>query len=282
VDPLYRKIREASNPHTLKAQLFFEEILEACGQFLGSDPAARVREDFYPVWWELYLAYALRGTGITLASRTNRVHTETGPDLLAENPHVWIEAVMPDRGDGRDAMSEPPEGPPFDIPIDDFVLGLRSAISGKVSKLQKYIDDGTISAEDPAIIAVSGARLPFRHNEGPTPNIVRALLGVGSPVLEMNPRIREVIGRSVGHKARVSKKSGNLVNTDPFLQDECAHVSAVIYSSADCVNFPKRPGDDFVLVHNPKATVSIARRWLPIGKEYWIDEAAPTLHWRVG
>jgi hypothetical protein len=32
---------------------------------------------------------------------------------------------------------------------------------------------------------------------------------------------------------------------------ENSHISAVLYGSADCANFPFDPGSDFVLVHNP-------------------------------
>src|SRR5271167_4145739 len=98
MDPLYCRIREASNPHTFKARSFFEEIQQACSQFLGSDPADRAIEDFHSVWWELYLAHALRNAGITLATREVRTHPEKGPDLLAEYPRVWVEAVMPKSG----------------------------------------------------------------------------------------------------------------------------------------------------------------------------------------
>ena len=125
-------------------------------------------------------------------------------------------------------------------------------------------------------MAVSGGRLPFRFNEGPVPSIVRALLGIGSPILEINRRVRQIVGRSVEHRDFVRKKSGSLVDTDPFLRETSAHISAVLYSSADCVNHPKRAGDDFILVHNPKAAVPIGYRWLPVGNEYWIDEASAT------
>jgi hypothetical protein len=281
MDPTYCKIREASNPHTLKARLFFEDIQETCGQFLGSDPVDRATKDFCSVWWELYLAYALDNVGIPLVTRAIRTHPEEGPDLLTENPRIWVEAVAPKSGDGPDALSEPLPGQLFTVPIDDFVLRLRTAIDAKVLKLRRYIKDGTISPGDAAIIAVSGGRLPFRFTEAPIPNIVRAVFGVGSPILEINPAARKIVGRSIEYRDHVLKKSGFPVDTDVFLRDESANVSAVLYSSADCINHPAKPGTDFVLVHNPKALVPIAHRWLPIGNEYWIDKSSATLHSRI-
>lgn len=281
MDPMYCKICEASNPHTFKARLFFEQIQETCGQFLGSDLADRATEDFQAVWWELYLAYALDNAGIPLVTRANRTHPEKGSDLLTENPRIWLEAVMPKSGDGPDALSEPLPGKEFTVPIDDFVLRLRTAIARKISKFRRYFEDGKISLGDAAIVAVSGGRLPFRFVEGPIPNIVRAVLGVGSPVLEIDRATKKIVGRSVEDRDHVLKKSGSPVDTDVFLQDASAHVSAVLYSSADCVNHPMTPGSDFVLVHNPKAFVPIAHRWLPIGNEYWIDKSSATLHSRI-
>jgi hypothetical protein len=280
MDPLYSRIREASNPHTFKAWCFFEEMQQACGQFLGSDPSDRAIEDFHSVWWELYLARALCEAGITLATRKVRTHPEKGPDILAEYPRVWVEAVMPKSGDGPNALNEPQPREVFTVPIDDFVLRLRTAIDAKISKLKQYIDDGTISGGDATIVAVSGGNLPFRFNEGPIPSIVRALIGVGTPILEINPKAKKSVGRSVEHRDYVCKKSGSPVDTHPFLRDASAHISAVLYSSADCVNHPQKSGSDFVVVHNPKALVPIARRWMRIGNEYWIDEPSATLHSR--
>jgi hypothetical protein len=281
-DPMYSKIRKSSNPYTLKARLLFEQIQESCGQFLGSDPQHRATRDFYPTWWELYLAYALHNAGIQLVTRADRTHPEEGPDLLAENPSVWIEAVMPESGDGADALSEPLPGEVFTVPIDAFVLRLRTAIGAKILKLRQYIESGTISFRDAAIIAVSGGRLPFRFNEGPVPNIVRSVLGVGSPIVEINRVTTKIVGHSIEYRDHVMKKSEHPVDTDVFFRDESAHVSAVLYSSADCVNHPKRPGSDFVLVHNPKAFVPIAYRWLPTGDEYWLDKSSATLRSRIG
>lgn len=282
MDPMYCKIRESSNPHTLKARLLLERIQETCGQFLGSDPQDRVTKDFYPTWWELYLAYALHNAGIQLVTRADRTHPEEGPDLLARNPSVWIEAVMPESGDGADALSEPLPGEVFTVPIDAFVLRLRTAIGAKILKLRQYIESGTISFRDAAIIAVSGGRLPFRFTEGPVPNIVRAVLGVGSPIVEINRATKKIVGRSIEYRDQVMKKSEHPVDTDVFFRDESAHVSAVLYSSADCVNHPKSPGSDFVLVHNPKAFEPIAYRWLQTGDEYWIDKSSAALRSRIG
>jgi hypothetical protein len=53
-----------------------------------------------------------------------------------------------------------------------------------------------------------------------------------------------------------------------FLQENSAHVSAVLYSPCDCANHPPRPGEEFILVRNPNALVSIPEKWLPFGDQY--------------
>jgi hypothetical protein len=77
---------------------------------------------------------------------------------------------------------------------------------------------------------------------------------------------------SVEFRDRVLKKSKAAVPTDLFLQKESAHVSAILYSASDCVNHTREPGEDFILVHNPSATVQIPDRWLPVGEQYWIED----------
>ena len=177
---------------------------------------------------------------------------------------------MPQPGNGTDALREPPLGKAFSIPADAFILRLRTALAEKIAKTRHYIDNGTIQPGEAAIIAVSAARLPFRFQDYPIPNIVRALYGVGSITLELDVASRKVLDVSAEYRDNVAKKSQALVRTDLFLCPENSHVSAVLYSSADCANFPCRPGADFILVHNPLASVPVPSDWLRICDQFWM------------
>lgn len=274
-EQLYSDIENAPNRYFRKARRLTERMWSSCGQFVDADAPDRARkDDFYPVWWELYLAYALSGAGVPLVPTKDRPRDvgKGRPDLLTKNVPIWIEAVMPHAGTGPDALSEPPTEGVFSIPLDTFVLRLATAIQEKVTKLERYIKSGTISSTDSTVIAVSGGRLPFRFQEYPIPNIVRAVCGVGFVGVELNVEKRKRVGTYVEFRDHIQKKSNSPVPTDLFLRKESAHVSAVLYSSSDCVNYPRRPGAEFILVHNPNASVPLANNWLPVGCQYWIKD----------
>lgn len=244
-----------------------------CAQFLDPDVLERAtKSDFYAVWWELYLAYALKRTEVPLVARKDRATEKEAPDLLAESPRVWLEAVMPEPGSGADQLSEPPPGKVYSVPTDAFVLRLCNVTQNKMGKYAGYIEKGMILPGDATIIAISGGRLPFRFAELETPSIVRALFGVGWPVVEIDRATRKIVDGFVEHRNHVVKQSNERVSTDVFLRKESAHVSAVLYSASDCVNHPARPGDDFILVHNPNALVPVPETWLSVGAQYWIEE----------
>jgi hypothetical protein len=76
-------------------------------------------------------------------------------------------------------MVEPPLDKACTVPTNAHLLRLRAAIDEKARKFKRYIEDGTVSSADATLIAVSGARLPYRFNELPIPSIARAVLGIG-------------------------------------------------------------------------------------------------------
>lgn len=274
-DPLYLKVKQASTPPLVEARAFVEEMWASCEQFLESNSARRAASEFYPVWWELYLAYSLHNAGITLVPTTDHPRQGKGhPDLLAEFPRVWIEGVMPRPGDGPDAVVGAPLGKVYTVPTDAQLLRLRAAIEEKARKFRRYVEDGTVSSADATLIAVSGARLPYRFNELPIPGVVRAVLGTGNLTLEIDPARRKIVGSFLEHQDHVVKKSGSPVTTDIFLQKEFAYISGVLYSPSDCVNHPKRPGEELILVHNRNADVRLPGSWLLVGDQYWVEGGA--------
>jgi hypothetical protein len=274
---LYADIVQAPNRYLRKARRMTERMWSSCGQFVDANaPQRALNDDFYPVWWELYLAYAFSGAGVSLVP-SNDPARKAGPgrpDLLASSPRVWIEAIMPQPGTGADALIEPPAQGVFDVPANEFVLRLATALREKFDKMLRYIEDGTIPRYDAAIIAISGGRLPFRFQEYPIPNIVRALCGVGFLGMELDLQSRRRPETYVEFRDHVDKKSKAPVSVDLFLQKESSHISAVLYSCADCVNYPRRPGTEFILVHNPNASVPLPNSWLPLGEQYWIEDGA--------
>jgi hypothetical protein len=274
---LYADIVQGPNRYLRKARRLTELMWSSSGQFVDANAPLRAwADDFYPVWWELYLAYALSEAGVSLVPSKEhpRNQGKGRPDLIANSPRVWIEAVMPQPGTGTDALIEPAAQGVFEVAADGFVLRLATALREKFDKVLRYIEEGTIPMSDAAIVAISGGRLPFHFQDYPIPNIVRALCGVGFLSTELDVQSRRRLGNYVEFRDHVDKKSKSPVPTDLFLQKESAHISAVLYSCADCVNYPRRPGMEFILVHNPNARVPLPCSWLPLGEQYWIQAGA--------
>lgn len=276
-DILYSRIANPANQYESDARRLTERMWETCGHIIEPDAPERARKhDFYSVWWELYLAYALSRAGVSFVPSNARpkVVGKGRPDLLSENPRVWIEAVMPQSGDGPDALTEPIRSGVYKVPLEGITLRLITAIRSKATVVQTYMEEGTISPSDATIIAVSGGRLPMscRYNGYPVPDPVRAVYGVSYLAREFDIQSMEQIGTSVQACGEVLKKSRSAVATDFFLQSESAHVSAVLYSYSDCVNYPRVPGSEFILVHNPQARVPLSKKWLPLGRQYSLED----------
>jgi len=237
--------------------------------FLDPNTLQRATQCMPAVFWELYLAHTLNSSGIFLQPQARTKKKQKGPDLFAARPDVWIEAIMPACGTGPDAMEDPPMGVVCDVPVDSFILRLRSAFETKARVMTDYMKAGPIQPGQATVIAISGALLPTAISEAPVPRIVKAILGVGNLTLDIDLSTRRVASHYAEHRDEVTKKSGAVVKTTPFLDPAYSDISAVAYSASNWVTHPNSPGVDFTMVHNEKADVKLAHGWLPLGDEYW-------------
>jgi hypothetical protein len=185
-----------------------EALWHDCEAFVDPDALQRATLSMPTVFWELYVAHTLKNSGISLQPQVRTKQNQKGPDLFAANPDVWIEAIVPGLGTGPDAMDCPPMDEVYDVPVDSFVLRLRSAFETKASRMTEYMKSGLIRPEQAAVIAISGAMLPTAISEGPIPRILKAILGVGNLVFDMDRFTRQIVGRSVEDRDAVEKKSG--------------------------------------------------------------------------
>jgi hypothetical protein len=261
--PIYCRTRDKTDEYNSKGREFMETIWRECGQLLDPDTLARATESMPAVFWELYLAYVLKRAGISLQPQARTRKNQKGPDLFADNPEVWIEAVVPELGRGPDAMEHPPMGIAYDVPVVPFILRLRNAFGEKAKIMAGYLQAGLITSGQATVIAISGALLPTAIGEGPVPRILQAILGVGNLVLDLDRHTREAVGHHVEHRDEVQKKSGAAINTAPFLDHSYSHISAVIYSPCDWMTHPDKPGPDFTVIHNDNADVKLPHGWLP-------------------
>jgi hypothetical protein len=260
---------------TSQGRKFREQLRQECCHFLDANASHHAMTDMPPsVFWELYLAHALRRSGINIVEQNRTKKKQRGPDLRATNPDVWIEAVVAYPGSGEDALEAPPRNGSYEVPVDDFILRLRNAIETKSRIIKGYIQDKIIQQEQAAVIAISGCMLYTQFLEQPIPRIVRAALGVGYLVLDVNKSTGAHAGYSLEHRDGVQKAKGARVKTDIFLDPAYAHVSALIYSASDWVNTPYEPGNEFIVIHNENATAKLPHGWLPVGDEYWREQSA--------
>ena len=274
---IYCRTRDKTDKHNTKGREFMEAIWQECRGFLDPDTPNRATVSMPGVFWELYLAHALMNAGISLQPQARTKKNQKGPDLFADKPEVWIEAVLPEPGTGPDAMEYPPMGIASDVPVRSFILRLRGAFETKARIMAEYTRTGSVKSGQAKVIAISGALLPTAIGEGPVPRILQAILGVGNLVLDIAQRTGEIVGHSVEHRDEVQKKSGAAINTAPFLDHTYSHISAVIYSPCNWVTHPEKPGPDFTVIHNDNADVKLPHGWLPIGDEYWRE--GDKLHW---
>jgi hypothetical protein len=277
--PIYCRTRDKTDEYNTRGREFMEVLWREYGKFLDPDALQRATQSMPAVFWELYLAYTLSKSCVSLQPQVRTKQNKKGPDLFAVNPEARIEAIMPGPGTGSDAMEYPPMDAVSETPINSFVLRLRHALETKARVMARYMGEGLIRPGQATVIAINSALLPYAINEVPVPRIVRAILGVGNQVLEIDRSTRQIVDHSVEHRDAVEKKSGTVIKTAPFLDQAYAHLSAVVYSASDWVNHPKSPGIDFTLIHNENAKVRLPHGWLGVGDEYWRE--ADELHSRT-
>jgi hypothetical protein len=267
----YSRTRDSEEDPHPAAREFIERLWKECALYVDSNALDHAKQDMVSVFWELYLAHALKRSGIALVQQSRTKKKQRGPDLRAQNPDVWIEAIAPTAGFGENAISEPVLGTTYQVPIEEFVLRLRAAIEIKSQVFEGYISDGIVPVSHATIVAVSGAILPTKFSEQPIPRIVRALLGVDNQVVTLDRLTGKTIGTYLDYSDTIHNAKGSPIKTDVFLDPAYSHISAVIYSYADWINVFLDPGAEFMLVHNPTATNPLPLGWLNNGTEYWSD-----------
>lgn len=269
--PIYCRTRDKTDEHNIRGREFLETLWRDYAAFLDPDALQRATQNLPTVFWELYVAHALHNSGISLQPQARTKQNKKGPDLFAADPDIWIEAVMPDMGIGPDAMEYQELGTAYKVPVDPFILRVRSAFETKARLMVEYAKAKIIQRGQATVIAIGGCMLTG-IGDGIPPRIVRAILGVGSQVLHLDRNTREVVDRSIEHRDVVEKKNKAIVKTNPFLDPAYAHVSAVIYSACNWVSHPDLPGGDFTVIYNENANVTLPHGWLQEAEEFWREE----------
>jgi type I restriction enzyme S subunit len=202
---------------------------------------------------------------------------QRGPDfgLQHEAMTIWVEAIVPSpEGIPAEYLRTPKVGEVIlkTVPHQEKLLRWTAALKEKREKFHKYVENGTIPATDPTVIAINGSRLAdwSADDNGVSrmPLAVEATFPVGPMAVPISPD-----GRIDGEARRIPRHSiananGSEVRTDSFLNALYANVSAVI----GCVKWDMLKPLPLTVVHNPLAGVPLPREIFAATKEYVADD----------
>ena len=195
---------------------------------------------------------------------------DQGPDFLIEHggKNIWIECIACEKGDGADRVPDLHYGVVQNVPSNEMLIRIASALKAKNEKYKKYLVDGIVKDADQFIIAV--CRGDLGHVDAAMPLILRAVFAIGHQTLTM-PRDGSPSRSGWSTVPFIEKQNGSKVPMTFFLEKEHEGISAVIYSKDTVLNHPDVIGDDIVVVHNKLAKNHLSDGVLDSFKTYKCD-----------
>ena len=240
-----------------------DDLLEKYIHEDGEDKVSKKYHEFSSRFWEIYLVTSFLEDGFCLVEKKN----PEGPDIKIKlgDRIIWVEAVVPGPGGetNNDRVPDLEYGVAREVPDEQMKLRLTNAFSGKFCKYKNYREKDLIKEGDDYVIAINGYLIGSGRNEREVPRIVRTLFPIGNMVYHIRvpnnfDQRAEITGQSHEYQKEIVKCEGSRVPTDPFLNDEYAGISAVLYSDCSLLNFDytenlnyRRLSRSFILVHNP-------------------------------
>lgn len=228
--------------------------------------------EFRHRWWEMYLWGRLNEMGFSLSQPKDGM-----PDICVsrENQLIYIECVSPTPGTEKNKIKDSPEGEVFDVPEDEIVLRLMSAISDKnlqaKDRIERVCDSHYIIALDVSQLA------PFGVDEL---SVLRALFPVGQESIAVTNN-RRSISRGFSLRTTVKKKTGSNVETSRFLgTKEYSQISAILFCDARFENVAAGGTPQLFIAHNYHASKYLSRKMFR-GQPQWEWNGYNTLLCRV-
>ena len=271
-DKIYIALRDYG--HLFDDRNYVEDLWRYFESYADPHFRNEIGVDFQARYWEMYLGcLALRARLSVMPNKGK------GPDLriaLPTGQNLFIEAIAPGPGTGQNLVPEPKLNKPGDfnaifedIPVEQIVLRITHGVVNKFKTYKKYLQDKTLSPDDPYVIAVNPGGMTFARLEYDPPLIIQSLFAVGNLMVLFDrddPGLDET-RYSIRHQ--IIKHNNEPIRTNYFLDPEYRGVSAVLFS--DAYPLSKRDGREFKLVHNPYATNPIDKGLFKIGCEYWVE-----------
>ena len=226
-------------------------------------------QHFHERWFEMYLTVSLIRTGISIECR------KPGPDLLVmiDERRVWIEAVCAGKGqlEKPDSVPEIETGIVHDVPIRQYVVRLRSSLKEKERKFRKYVNDGIVTPEDLAVVAINAGGIPYLGADMDE-CIKRSVYGIGDMIVSLERGSGRRVGVGRANRISVFKSSGAPVGVQSFTDGSMAHISAILGSSENAFNLREERGQGFILYPNLTAVSQWPDGLVPLGREWAFKE----------
>lgn len=269
IDPAY--INMAVVPWNREKRVLIEKLLLAFEPFADSNFSKKLKTkgEFLSRCWEMIVGTALLEQGHALVQK----NSDQGPDIKIKSKStiMWVEAISCTLGTGSDAVPELSYGSVVDVPFQEMILRIGSAIRDKKKKYDTYLKNKIIGLGDPFVIALSKGSMV--HPDVNPSVILRYLYGTGDLVLRfpMDAKTGERIGgpkKTNKKQEPITKRSGENVPVAFFEDPANAGISAVIYCANHIFNQRTPLGSDFVLVPNSHARVPLSSNFLALGAEW--------------
>lgn len=249
----YRLLYEPKHESATQARAHCEELWREYRDIAERDFCKRFPVEFRQRWFEMYLAVALRRSGLTVTA------PRPGPDLqvVIEGGRVAIEAISPTGGDllHADAVPEPvywdEEGNHVAarVPHDQIALRVAHAFRKKREEFDRYRASGYISNDCPCLIAISIRGIPHAWPDAEE-FWFRGLYGLGNEFVTVDPQTGRMVSQGREQRSLLERQSGAAEEVSPLIMEDRSEISGVIGVSADVANIPDPLGDDFfVLPH---------------------------------
>lgn len=229
-------------------------------------------------FWEMFLACALLDAGHRLVPFGDR-RGGGQPDIciVEGDRRIWIEAIAPKPGNGRDAIrlaqNRPADDEPrvktFAAPEREVALRIVGALKTKTDKVREYRQKNVIAEDEPCLVAIGGAEFGIYAQERPLPAMPSAILPIGPLAATIDRESGEVVAVGYRRSDTIDRTGADPIPRTALLDDYFVGISAVIWSRVTIGNM-SRAERPMSVVHNPRSTVRIAEGWVNLDREFTV------------
>jgi len=270
-DGEYNNLRDSKKNWMIEAKEFCEQLWRKFQPYADKHFLAEIQRDFRSRFWEMYLACSLMEMGAKISC------PKTGPDIKIDTiiGTIWIEAIAPGAGapNSQDRVMSYKDLQDHSVPEKPIILRYANAIYEKYRiKYFKYLNKGIVKEGDSYVIALNGSKIPSSGTDFNPPRIVRSVLPIGFPKVTFDKKSGSITKHTYDYRDRISKNSGSDVYTGIFFDDFYNNLSAILFSNVNPVNRSKLYGQDYILVHNPRAKNPLQGGIIKKGAEYRVKE----------